>query len=259
MAVVEQLDPSRDSNDLWLVDLETGLRSRFTFDPGTEGRGVWTPDGQRIIYVAQVDSLRRLVERPVEGTGDATILYESNHELSPTSMTPDGKTLIFGEEDPSTSWDIFALSMETGEKRPLVAGEGHQGEAMVSPDGRWLAYDIRTTSSWEVIVRPFSGGARQWQIDKDGGVYPFWSPDGSRLFYIEFSGEVMAVPVDGQSSTFQAGSPQSFARVAPPQGGGFYVSLHPDGERLIHVGGEVSEDETGFLRLVTDWRRGLAR
>ena len=66
------------------------------------------------------------------------------------------------------------------------------------------------------------------------------------------------VPVDGSGSTFRAGAPEPFARVASPGGGGFYVSLHPDGERILHVAGAVSEDESGYLRLVTDWLRGLA-
>jgi Tol biopolymer transport system component len=258
-AVVEMLDPERDTNDLWLVDLESALRSRFTFDPGTEREAIWTRDGRDLVYVAEVDSLYRLVRRPVDGTEGATVLYESLQDLSPTSISSDGMTLVFQEEDSTTGWDIHTLSMPGGERRPLVVEPGHQGEGVLSPDGRWLAYDIQTEGSWETIVRPVTGGDRRWQIDRDGGVYPFWSPDGTKLYFIEFSGEIAEVPVDGSGATFKAGSPQTFARVAPPQGGGIHASIHPDGKRVLHVGGEVSDDETGYLRLVTDWRRGLAR
>ena len=139
-----------------------------------------------------------------------------------------------------------------------IEGDRTDGGAVISPDSRWLAHHTQTSGSWEIIVRPLSGGDRRWQIDQAGGVYPFWAPDGKTLFYIEFSGEISAVPVDGSGSTFRAGARQSLARAAPPQGGGIHVSLHPDGERILHVAGEISEDETGFLRLVTDWQRGLA-
>jgi hypothetical protein len=130
---------------------------------------------------------------------------------------------------------------------------------MISPDGRWLAYHTQTSGSWAVMVRPLEGGNRRWQVDKQGGVYPFWSPDGTKLYYLEFSGEISEVPVDGSGDTFRAGAPTTFARVAPPQGGGIHASLHPDGTRVLHVGGEVSDDETGYLHLVTDWKRGLGR
>jgi Tol biopolymer transport system component len=257
-AVVEILDPDTDATDLWLVDLETGLRSRFTFDSGHEYQPMWTPDGREILYTAQVDSTYRIMMRPVEGTGGATILSEGDRDMAVTGASPDGKVLLLNRETREDNGDIYSLAVDTGELELKVGGERIQGGGVVSPDGRWLAYHSQTSGSWEVIVRPMAGGARQWQIDREGGVYPFWGHDGKTLLYVEFSGEISAVPVDGSGSTFRAGAPRSFARAAPPQGGGIHVSLHPDGERLLHVAGEVSEDETGYLRLVTDWQQGLA-
>jgi Tol biopolymer transport system component len=258
-AVVELTDPDTDATDLWLVDLETGLRSRFTFAPGEEYEAIWTPDGREVLYTAEVDSTYRIMRRAVEGTGGAEVVYENDREISVDSVSPDGKIAMLEENDPETGWDIFTLSLETGEKSPVVIEERVQGGAMISPDGRWFVYHSQTSGSFEIIVRPMSGGDRRWQVDRQGGVYPFWSPDGTKLYYLEFSGEISMVPVDGSGATFRAGAPQVFARVAPPQGGGIHVSLHPDGDRVLHVGGEVSEDETGYLHLVTDWRRGLGR
>jgi serine/threonine protein kinase/Tol biopolymer transport system component len=258
-AVVELTDPELDTTDLWLVDLETGLRSRFTFYPGDESNAVWTPDGREILYTAQKDSLNRIMVQPVEGTGSAAAIYEGTRPNALTCVSPDGKSAMLAEETPETDWDIFSLSLETGEKVPVVVEDEGQAGGVISPDGRWLAYLSQTTASIEIIVRPMSGGARRWQIDRAGGVYPFWSPDGSSLLYLEFSGEVTRVPVDGSGATFRAGAPQEFARVNPPNAGGIHVSLHPDGERLLHVGGESAADETGYLHLVTDWQRGLAK
>jgi Tol biopolymer transport system component len=166
--------------------------------------------------------------------------------------------LIIERDDDEGGRNLYSLVLGSTELVPEVLAERNQGGGEISPDGRWLAYHAETTDSWEVIVRPTSGGDRRWQVDRSGGVYPFWSPDGTSLYYIEFSGEISKVPVDGSGSTFRAGAPKIAARVAPPQPGGRYVSLHPDGERILHIGGQVSQDENGYLNLVTGWPRGLA-
>ncbi len=259
-AVVEVVDPETETSDLWLVNLDSGLRTRFTFDPGDEQDAVWTPDGKSVLYETQVDSTYRIVSRPVEGTGGATVLYEGTEEVTSDGMTPDGSTLMVTREDPDTGYNIYEMAVDTGKMELKVGDKGLDVVAQVSPDGRWFAYTKQSASgAWEVIVRPMTGGNRQWQVDRDEGVYPFWGPHGKKLFYIEASGEVMEVPVDGSGSTFKTGAPKLFAQVSAPVAGGIPVSLGPDGDRLLYVGGDVSEDEKGFLRLVTDWRRGLAK
>ncbi len=259
-AVVEVVDPETETSDLWLVNLDTGLRTRFTFDPGDEQSAVWTPDGESILYQAQADSIYRIVSRPVEGTGGATVLYEGTEGVSPDGMTPDGSTLMVTREDPDTGNNIYEMAVDTGKMELKVGDKGLDAVAQVSPDGRWFAYTKQSASgAWEIIVRPMAGGNRQWQVDRDGGVYPFWGPHSKKLFYVSLSGDVMEVPVDGSGSTFRAGAPKLFAKISAPVAGGIPVSLHPDGDRLLYVGGDVSEDEKGFLRLVTDWTRGLAK
>jgi hypothetical protein len=121
-----------------------------------------------------------------------------------------------------------------------------------------MAYCRYGANGFEILVRQAAGGERRWQIDKSGGLYPFWAPDGKTLFYCGPAGDVYAVPVDGSGATFRAGAPQLFATAPTPEGGGLSVSLHPDGDRILSVSGETSDSETGYLHLVTDWRRGLA-
>ena len=108
------------------------------------------------------------------------------------------------------------------------------------------------------MVKPIDGGSRQWQVDSEGGLYPMWGPDGKTLLYSSYPGGVFSVPVDGSGSTFKAGAPEPFANAAIPAGGGHHLSVHPDGDRILGVSGESAGMETGYLQLVTDWKRGLA-
>jgi Tol biopolymer transport system component len=258
-AVVEILDTETNTNDLWLVDLENGLRTRFTFATGDEYNPCWTPDGKEIVYIAEVDSLYRIMRQPVEGTGSEQVVFESTRELQTDEVSPDGKHILFEINDPESAMDQWMISFSGDDPVKLVDGERVQGGGRVSPDGRWLAYHGQTPGSFEIFVRPMTGGDRKWQVTRDGAVYPFWGPNGDELFYVEMSGRVSMVPVDGTGSTFRVGAPKNLMMVPPPEGGGTHVSLHPDGQRLLHVSGEVSGDERGYLRLVTDWQEGLAQ
>src|SRR5688572_8679980 len=54
---------------------------------------------------------------------------------------------------------------------------------MISPDGRWLAYQSNESGRYEVYVQPFPDGGRRIQVSADNGVYPRWSPRGDELFF----------------------------------------------------------------------------
>jgi len=258
-AIVEIHVFDRSESDLWLLDLGTGLRTRFTFEAGLETNAVWAPDGKRILYTAFSDSVSRIVTRPVEGTGTPSIVYEFEGEAAVTAISPDGSTIYLNQLSPETQYDIFSLPIEGGTPTRLLETPMVDYSAKVSPDGRWLVYGSGDGMDWDVYVRPVSGGERRWQVNQGPGLYPFWGPRGDRIYYVGTNGEFVEVQVDGSTSTFRAGEHERFAMITAPAAGGTYVSLHPDGEKLLVVSGELSENESAALQLVTDWPRGLLK
>ena len=44
------LDLTDQQNDIWIWDLGGETLSRLTFDAGVDVFGVWTPDGQKVIF-----------------------------------------------------------------------------------------------------------------------------------------------------------------------------------------------------------------
>ena len=258
-AVVEVFGSDSESADLWLVDLASGLRTRFTFEPGYEGNGVWTPDGTGVVYAAVEDSVTRIMARPVEGTGTPTQIHAFDGEATPTGFSPDGGTLYLNVRSAETDWDVYSMPVAGGEPTAIVQTPLIDYGATVSPDGKWLLYSSGSGSNWDVYVRPVSGGDRRWQIDREEGLYPFWGARGESVFYVRTNGDLDRVEVDGRTDTFRSGAPVDFATVTPPSAGGNEVSLHPDGERVLVVSGDLSESETAVLQFVTDWTRGLTK
>ena len=80
--------------------------------------------------------------------------------------------------------------------------------AIVSPDGRWLAYESDSSGRFEIYVRPFPDvHAGQWLISPAGGARPLWAAYGQEPFYVAPGGALMARRVDRRDHAWRASSP----------------------------------------------------
>lgn len=84
---------------------------------------------------------------------------------------------------------------------PLVHTSAVERNGIVSPDGRWLAYDANDSGSFEIYARPYPDvGSGRWQISTGGGTQPLWSRDGRELFYVSPANALMRVGVERATS-----------------------------------------------------------
>ncbi len=262
-AVIEVSGASDSGTDLWIVDLATGLRTRFTFAPGDETRACWSRDGERIYYQSEHDGSHRILEQPVEGQGGAAVILESTSEIFPSGVAPDDRDLLVNYQREGGLFEIRRLLLDaTDEALVTVATRdaGNAGGGRYSPDGRWIAFHTQSAAGFDVFVMPAAGGARKWQVTTRGAVYPSWNPDGSEIWVSDFSGDLHAYAVDGSSETFRVGASRRTVSVATPTGSGRQYDLHPDGQRLLTSGNDPDfRAEISLLHLVTDWRRALTQ
>ena len=199
---------SPPDRDIWIWDIGRRALERFTVDPAANPIGVWSPDGTRIAFGSDRFGPTQLYLQRADKSDEPTRLLQSDRLQMPLSFAPDGR-LLFSEEVPNHRRDIHVLSFD-GSRRveSLVHSPGQDGNAEVSPDGRWLAYDSDESGQFEVYVRPYPDTDRaRWQVSVGGGKQPLWSRDGRELFYRDFAGTLLSVPVTG-NPTFTAGRPQ---------------------------------------------------
>ena len=79
--------------------------------------------------------------------------------------------------------------------------------SVLSPDGRWIAYNGDELGRMEIFVRPFPNvDDGKEQVSAMGGTQPWWSRAGDELFYFAPTGEVMGLPV-GSGVRDWSGSP----------------------------------------------------
>lgn len=128
---------------------------------------------------------------------------------------------------------------------------------MLSPDGRWLAYDSEESGRDEIYVRPFPDVHRaRWQVSIDGGSSPIWPPDGSELYYRE-GGPPLRLMVVAVKTTpkIVTGTPKHLFDVST------YTSfdISPDGDRFLMVRPMVDTSGTRPVVVVENWIDELER
>jgi hypothetical protein len=96
-AAVSLIDPRAGAPDIWILELDRGLRTRFTFDPGTDSFPVWTRDGNSVVFSSIHKGKKRLdlYRKSLTGPGEEALLFESNLDKYANDVTPDGRTLVF--------------------------------------------------------------------------------------------------------------------------------------------------------------------
>jgi Tol biopolymer transport system component len=229
-AAAVRRDPATGINQLWQVDLRRDLLSRMASGPENINQPLWAPAGDDVVF----SSGGNLYRRAAHGTGLGTLLLQKSAEpMWAHAWSRDGRFLVYTTVN-ETSWDLWLLPLvENGKPTPLVRTPFNEGQANISPDGRWLAYSSDETGSFEIYVQTFPTSAGQpHRISTGGGMEPQWRADGRELFYLSTDGKLMSVDVR-IGAAFEAGDPRPLfpARVAGIARNHYVVAR--DGSRFL--------------------------
>jgi serine/threonine-protein kinase len=183
--------------DIWLWDLARETLTRVTTDQA--GNAVWTPDGRRLVFTSNRAGALNLFSQPADGTGDIERLTVSSNAQVPSAVSPDGTRVVFTQTSLKTGQDVMALRLNgPHEVLTLVQTPFDESNGIVSPDGRWLAYQANESGQFQIYVRPFPDvNSRRWQVSTGGGTQPLWARSGHELFYYGPDAELMRVVVAG--------------------------------------------------------------
>ena len=200
------LDVRDQQNDIWVWNFQRKTLARLTFDLSFDLSPVWTPDGKRIAFASARTSQTNLFWQASDGTGTAERLTESPNLQIPSSITPDGRSLVLSENSGKTGFDLMLFHFDTRRTEPLIQTSFAESGGEISPDGRWIAYFSNESGQIQVYVRPFPNvNDGRWLVSAGAGITPVWSRNGRELYYMSTPGAMMAVPVQ-TTPTFSAGN-----------------------------------------------------
>jgi serine/threonine protein kinase len=254
-------------NDLWTYDIARDTLSRLTTHPAQEYGPLWTPDGQRIAFTSWREGYPEIFWRSADGTGSDERLLTRGTDIIDVyayGWSPDGMQLIFSEVRPSRNLQCANLQARTiqGEPTVLVKNEFCNGGAVVSPDGRWIAYHSNLSGRSEIYVERYPQLGSRKQISTSGGELPLWSRDGGALYFRSLDNRRMLSVGVQAGATFTAGQSEILfeLEMQDPQGGSRPYDVAPNGSFFI-IRSALTEGSTEArtIVLVQNWVEELKR
>jgi Tol biopolymer transport system component len=249
------------ASEIWVIDLARGTRSRLTFQGAPNLGAIWSPDGKQLVFMSGRGSGHfDLYVKAADGsTEEQRLLPPGKTDRLSGDWTRDGKYIVYDEGSASGDLDIYAVPL-AGERKPfkVIGTPFFDTDPVVSPDGKWIAYDSNPNGRSDVFVSHFPDGTGKWQISASaGGSVPRWSPDGKELFYIAPDRTIMRVAVGVNGNSFEPGPPTALFRSTAVSAPVYSYQLAPDGKRFLMN----SMDEQGSLPMVVvvNWKADLKK
>jgi len=243
----EIVDPGAGTTDIWICEVERGVRTRFSFDPAADESPLWSPDGSAIIYASARRGHLDLYRKPLAGSGGDEILVQSEHDKNPSDCSPDGRFVLY-----DTEGDIWVLPL-FGSRRPVpfIQTRFDEDGARFSPDGNWVVFASDLSGRWEVYLTPFRGPGQKWQISTGGGFFPGWPREDDQVWYVSTEYRLMVADVRLDGPVPRIGAPTELFSVLGANGG----TIAADGQRILLSW--QSQFTASHLNLVVNWAEGL--
>jgi serine/threonine protein kinase len=255
---------SQGTADIWIFDLTRGTGTRLTFStasPANQTTPVWTPDGKTVFYASSVKGAPHIYAKAADGSSPERAVLEGTDSFEyPRSISPDGRYLVYERKVPKseTGYHLWALPLfGDGKSFPIVQDAFDEGEATVSPDGKWMAYQSNESGRREVYIAAFPGGGAKWQVSSNGGIAAKWREDGKELFFLDPADNLVAVDVTSGKAV-QLGAPHALFQAVGIQRDFGPYDVTGDGKKFLINSGNLKEG-TEPVTLVLNWPAELKR
>jgi tricorn protease len=201
--------------DIWVAPLSWGQTRRLVSGPFEESRPVFSPDGTRLAFVSTRTGDGDIYVMQIASGTTARVTFTEGPEVV-DGWSRDGKWLYYSMtgSDIGRMADVYAVRSEGGTPVPAVA-ERYVSEyySAASPLGDRIAFTAygENLDRWWRKGHSYLDASQIWIRDENlrysrlnpaspaKELWPMWSPDGSRVYFVSDQSGTENLWVKGQS------------------------------------------------------------
>jgi Tol biopolymer transport system component len=163
---------------VWLMNSDGGQSQQLTSGPASAVYPTWYPDGHRILF----ESGTKLLSVDSE-TREQRLVMEMKQDFGEIRLSPDGTQLALNSSVAGVV-NIWRMDMVNGKMKQLTFDPELCGFPAWSPDGKYIAAEVKHGADNSIVVLPSGGGAVTQLIPYHGQQWPqSWSPDGDKILF----------------------------------------------------------------------------
>jgi Tol biopolymer transport system component/predicted Ser/Thr protein kinase len=169
-------------SELDLINADGSQRN--TVMPQARNYGAMSACGDRYILFDSYSGAKSELWRSDADGANPTRLVNEN--VGEEDCSQDGTWLVY-DTNTEGGTKLYRMPVEGGSPTEIANAPGGGGNPRISPDGKFIAYDIQEGSpvpQGKIVVIPAERGARLHEFSHPTGAgQPRWSPDGKGLQY----------------------------------------------------------------------------
>ncbi|HWP82233.1 MAG TPA: hypothetical protein VNN76_06230 [Bacteroidota bacterium] len=144
-------------------------------------RPSWSQDGKKIAFVRGGTDRNKTFLLRLDTGIEFDLLIDGDYP----SWHPNGSEIVVREENVTGQFRFSAVHDSTFAARTLhtFSSDARCDFASISPDGNFIVYAAKPEREYTRIVKVRISTGEHTALTTDGGDFPAWSPDGTKIVY----------------------------------------------------------------------------
>ena len=247
--IAVDVSDERATGDIWVLDLEDGAATRFSFDAENETAPLWSARGDEIVYSLTVPPNGTVIPRKQLGGVPQTLAEFKEKPVVLTDWSPDGNYFAVYGATVRTDPDLGVWSIRDHKLIPIAASPASEGVGNFSPDGKWIAYQSEESGRREIYVQPFPPTGAKYQVSTNGGVTARWSRRGE-IFWVDPDLRLNVAAIS--TEPFRIGLPSVLFPIDQRNNSAWQYDVFPDGHILVN---QTVPTQGKPMTLLVNWTR----
>jgi serine/threonine protein kinase len=168
------------SGTMWRSKVDGSQKLQLVFPPLEAYLPRWSPNGKQLAFFGHPPGEPWQIYLVPAGGGSPELVYRSKSNLADPNWSPDGNSLVFGENSLNNQGSaVYLLDLKTRAATKLPGSDGLYSPRW-SPDGRFIA--ALTLDSLKLML--FDLSTHKWtNLANIFVAYPSWSRDGHYIYF----------------------------------------------------------------------------